>query len=193
MGNIQASEPAAPLEQFIRPTRHIRVAFWATLTAALILTFALPVATLWRASTNALTARACVWPPTPRAGDQAQALVIVPNQADDAALAGPWATAQVTLIMPDMPGMPVTNQRVEVSGPPQRLDGAAVFMLPITPTMPGEWRAIVMLQTPGRPNWSASFTFQARSDTWADLPLSSQVAGAGNLCAAGSAASHGNG
>ncbi len=183
----QAHGPTIPP---VQPGGRIRATFWATLAIALILTLALPLGAFWRDSTAALTARACVWPATPRAGAQAQALIVVPNHADDAALAGNWATAQITLTMP---GMSMAAQNAEASGPPQRLDGAAVFMLPVTLTMPGDWLATITLHTPGRPDWRDTFTVQTRPDTWASLPLSNQPATAAGLCAASPAAAQGSG
>jgi hypothetical protein len=70
----------------IRPGGTIRAVFWLALAAVLIIALALPLSALWRASTAALTARACVWPVSPRAGAAAQALIVIPDHADDVAL-----------------------------------------------------------------------------------------------------------
>lgn len=164
----------------VQPGGRIRAIFWITLAIALVVTLAMPLSALWRASTIPLIARACVWPATPRANAQAQALIVVPDHADDAALAGNWATAQVTLTMLDMT---MAAQRAEALGPPQRIDAAAVFMIPVTLTMPGVWLASITLHTPGRPDWHTSIMFQARPDTWSSLPVSTQLGRGANLCA----------
>ena len=176
LGSGDRQATATPLRP-ISPRR----AFWALLLGALVLSLALPVCTLWRASASGLAARSCMWPEDPRAGTPAQALVVVPSQAAKAIQSRGSPSLQVVLTMPDMA---MRSDTVTVTGPAQHLQGAAVFAASVLIPMPGSWLAQVTLRAGGVSVWRGSFVFQAHASGWHSLPLSTQSGGSGQLCAA---------
>lgn len=156
-----------------------RRAFWVLLIGALVVSLALPLLTLWRASAAGLEARACMWPAEPLAGAPAQVLIVVPaSEAGSVRDGAPNVQIEAT-----MPGMTMPSLQVSDNAPPQRLQGSEVFMAPISVPMSGTWVAQVTVRALGRPVWHSAITFRARSGSWNALPLSTQSASAATLCA----------
>ncbi len=159
-----------------------RRAFWALLTGALILSLALPLVTLWRASAaSGLTARACMWPAEPRAGAPAQVLIVAPGSAGRAL---EQAGALAVQVVATMPAMTMQTDEASAAGTAKHLQGATVFTAPLTVSMPGSWVAHITVRATDGPVWSGALVFQARASGWDALPLSAQPAGAAQLCAA---------
>jgi hypothetical protein len=109
----------------------------------------------------------------------AQALIVVP--ASVASAQGEAPTVQVEAMMP---GMTMPTEQITVAGPPQRLQGSAVYMAPVVVSMPGAWAVHVTVRASGSPAWQDTVVFRARAGSWAELPLSTQSAGASGLCMA---------
>lgn len=137
-----------------------RKGFWLLLIVTLLIAFALPLLSLWHASSSALHARACIWPATPRANASAQLLVVLSDKADHAAVQGTWAQVSAEW---DMTNMEMGPDQRTVHGPPHALGNIGAFEVPLRLDMAGPWSVHVTLRTPGRPAWQAVLQFSVLS------------------------------
>jgi hypothetical protein len=121
---------------------------------ALALLFALvaPLAQLWRASVTPLEAQACVWPRAPLVGQTAQVVVTLPTGSAHAS--GSWTRAVVEW---DMISMRMGQRRASTA--PSSAQNA--ITVPLALDMAGVWVAHVLLQAPGRPDWTTTLSFTA--------------------------------
>jgi hypothetical protein len=140
----------------VRQLGRVRRVFWALLAASLLLALAVPLTYLWRETSAALVARACVLPSTPRLGAPAQVLVTLPNASDRAAVQGPWARVVAEW---DMVTMSMGARRTAVAGPPASAHDPTIFAVPLHLDMAGLWSARITLTTPGRPTWQTAVQF----------------------------------
>jgi hypothetical protein len=136
-----------------RPRTLIVTAFALALLFALLL----PLAQLWRASMTPLEAQACVWPRVPLVGQPAQIVVTLP--AATAHAAGSWTRAVVEW---DMISMRMGVRRATTApSAAQNTGRQSAIAIPLALDMAGAWAAHVLLQAPGRPDWTATLTFNA--------------------------------
>jgi hypothetical protein len=142
-----------------RPRTLIVTAF----ALALLLALLLPLVQLWRASMTPLDAQACLWPRVPLVGQPAQVVVTLP--AESARAAGSWTRAIVEW---DMVSMRMGVRRATTApSAAQNVGQQSAITIPLALDMAGAWAAHVLLQAPGRPDWTATLTFTALS---ADQP-----------------------
>lgn len=150
----------------------VRRGFWLVFAAALLLALALPVATLWHASTAPLRVQTCVFPAVPRVGQPAWVVVVPADAADRTALEGPWARLVTRW---DMVSMSMGTLRRTISG---SAAAAGVFAVPLELGMAGVWRAQIALTTPGRPQWQQSLRFSVSFPTAGQPARESSIADA---------------
>jgi hypothetical protein len=134
----------------------VRRAVWVVLAVALALALAAPAVALWHAASSALAARACISPNTPRAGEVARVVVLLPDADDWAAVRGPWAQAVAEW---DMANMTMGPRQLVVTDP---TSGARVISLPLRVDMAGPWWVDLWLRAPGRPIWHTRLAFAVR-------------------------------
>ncbi len=171
---------------FMRPGAPRR-AFWALLTCALAISFAFPLITLWHVTSNGLSARACMWPASPRTGDVAQALVVIPTAAATAERAAASAGALKVQVVATMPDRRMEAEQATAAPAPQQTQGPVIFIAPLTITMPGSWEARFTAFQAGRVIWMKTVEFSARTGSWGALPLSTQSARPAQTCGVASA------
>jgi hypothetical protein len=160
-----AAETSTPVPLLRRPRALILSVFALALLFALIA----PLAQLWRASVTPLDAQACVWPRTPLVGQPAQILVTLPVGSERAA--GSWTRAVAEW---DMVSMRMGARRATTA--PSSAQSA--ITIPLALDMAGAWAARVLVQSPGRPDWTAALTFTALgSDQTAKTPTPNTLAG----------------
>jgi hypothetical protein len=164
------AEPSISLPLLRRPRALILGVFALAFLVALIA----PLAQLWRASMTPLDAQACLWPRVPLVGQPAQIVVTLP--AESARAAGSWTRAMVEWDMVSM-RMGVRRATTNPSSTPKGRQQGAIT-IPLALDMAGAWAAHVLLQAPGRPDWTATLTFTALgSDQAAKAPASTGLAG----------------
>ena len=147
------TETATPLPLLRRPRALILTVFALALLIALIA----PLAQLWRASVTPLDAQACVWPRAPLVGQPAQVVVTLPTGSAHAS--GSWTRAVVEW---DMVSMQMGVRRaITTSSLAQNTRQQSAITIPLALDMAGAWVAHVLLQAPGRPDWTATLTFTA--------------------------------
>jgi hypothetical protein len=162
-------EPSTPLPLLRRPRALILTGFALALLFALVA----PLAQLWRASVTPLDAQACVWPRAPLVGQPAQVVVTLPTGSAHAA--GSWTRAVVEW---DMVSMRMGVRRaITASLSAQNARQQSAIALPLELDMAGAWAAHVLLQAPGRPDWTATLTFTALGSDHATAPMPSGLAG----------------
>jgi hypothetical protein len=137
--------------------RRPRALILTVFALALLFALAAPLAQLWRASVTPLDAQACVWPRVPLVGQPAQIVVTLPAGSDRAS--GSWARAIVEW---DMVSMRMGVRRA-TSDPSSAQNGRqqSAIAIPLALDMAGAWAARVLVQAPGRPDWTATLTFTA--------------------------------
>jgi hypothetical protein len=147
------TEASSPLPLLRRPRALILSLFALALFFALIA----PLAQLWRASVTPLDAQACVWPRAPFVGQPAQIVVTLPANVDH--VAGSWTRASVEwdMVSMRMGIRTATAAPSSSTSADQRHD----ITIPLALDMAGAWTARVLLQAPGRPDWTATLTFTA--------------------------------
>lgn len=147
------TETFTPLPLLRRPRALVLSVFALALLFALIA----PLAQLWRASTTPLDAQACVWPRAPLVGQPAQIVVTLPASVDH--VAGSWTRASVEwdMVSMQMGVRTATAAPSSSASADQRHD----ITIPLALDMAGAWTARVLLQAPGRPDWTATLTFTA--------------------------------
>jgi hypothetical protein len=162
-------EPSTSLPLLRRPRALILSVFALALLIALIA----PLAQLWRASVTPLDAQACVWPRVPLVGQPAQIVVTLPTESTRAA--GSCTRAVVEW---DMESMRMGVRRATTAPPAAQNAGQqSAIAVPLALDMAGAWAAHVLLQAPGRPDWTATLTFTALgSDQAAKTPAPSGLA-----------------
>jgi hypothetical protein len=164
-----SSATLAPLPLLRRPRALILSVFALALLFALIA----PLAQLWRASVTPLDAQACVWPSAPLVGQPAQIVVTLPSASVRAA--DSWTRAVVEW---DMVSMRMGVRRASTdSSPAQNESQQSAITIPIALDMAGAWAAHVLLQAPGRPDWTATLAFNALGAGHATAPAPSGLAG----------------
>ena len=131
----------------------VRGVYWALLAGALLLALAAPMVTLWRTAASPLHAQACLWPSAPHADALTFLFVALSDTADRTAVQGPWAEVLVNW---DMTTMRMGTRPVVVHGPPEQVDHAGLFAIPLRLTMVGTWWIHITLRTPGRPVWQTA-------------------------------------
>jgi len=164
------AEPSTSLPFLRRPRALVFVVF----ALALLITLIAPLAQLWRASMTPLDAQACVWPRAPLVGQAAQIVVTLP--AESARAAGSWTRAIVEW---DMVSMRMGVRRA-TTAPSSAQDAGqqSAIAIPLALDMAGAWAAHVLLQAPGRPDWTATLNFTALgTGQSAKTPVSAGLAG----------------
>jgi hypothetical protein len=158
---------------FLLPRRP-RALILAGFALALLIALAAPLAQLWHASVTPLDAQACVWPRTPLVGQAAQIVVTLPSESAHAA--GSWTRAVVEW---DMVSMQMGIRRATTApSSAQNAGQRSAIVISLALDMAGAWAAHVLLQAPGRPDWTATLTFTALgSDHVAKTPTSTGLAG----------------
>ena len=164
------TETSTQLPLLRRPRALILSVFALALLVALIA----PLAQLWRASMTPLDAQACLWPRVPLVGQPAQVVVTLPTGAERAA--GSWTRAIVEW---DMVSMQMGIRRATTApSSAQNAGQQSAIAIPLALDMAGAWAAHVLLQAPGRPDWTATLTFTALgSDQGAKTPTPTGLAG----------------
>ena len=132
--------------------RRPRALILSVFALALLIALIAPLAQLWRASMTPLDAQACVWPRAPLVGQPAQIVVTLP--AESARAAGSWTRAVVEW---DMVSMRMGMRRTSTA--PSSAQSA--ITVPLAPDMAGAWVAHVLVQAPGRPDWTTTLPFTA--------------------------------
>jgi hypothetical protein len=155
-----ASETSTSLALLRRPRALVLSVFAFALLIALIA----PLAQLWRASVTPLDAQACVWPRAPLVGQPAQIVVTLPTGSDHVASSWTRAVAEWDMVSMRM------GVRRATGAPPS---AQAAIAIPLALDMAGIWNARVLLQTPGRPDWTATLTFTALGSDQAAKALAS--------------------
>ncbi len=163
-----STEVSIPLLR--RPRRLILVFFALTLLFALVA----PLAQLWRASVTPLDAQACVWPRVPLVGQPTQIVVMLPAGSDH--VAGSWTRAVAEW---DMVSMRMGVRRAATApSPAASAAQQSAIIIPLALDMAGAWAAHVLVQSPGRPDWTSTLTFTALgSDQTAQTPTPGGLAG----------------
>jgi hypothetical protein len=161
------SEP--PVALLRRPRALILGVFALALLVALIA----PLAQLWSASMTPLDVQACLWPRVPLVGQPAQVVVTLP--AGSARASGSWSRAVVEW---DMVSMRMGIRRATTApSSAQNAGQQSAIAIPLALDMAGAWAAHVLLQAPGRPDWTSTLTFTALSrDQASKTPTSTMVA-----------------
>ena len=150
---VASTETEASLPLLRRPRALILTVFALALLFALIA----PLAQLWRAGVTPLDAQACVWPRAPLVGQPAQIVITLPSESDRAA--GSWTRAVVEW---DMVSMRMGARRATTApSSPQSAGQENAITIPLALNMAGAWAARVLLQAPGRPDWTSILTFTA--------------------------------
>jgi hypothetical protein len=145
--------------------RRPRALILSVFALALLIALIAPLAQLWRASVTPLDAQACVWPRAPLVGQPAQIVVTLPVGSDHVASSWTRAVAEWDMISMRM------GARRATAAPSS---AQAAIAIPLALDMAGTWNARVLLQTPGRPDWTATLTFTALGS---DQAASSGLAG----------------
>ncbi len=169
MRDAAGNESSALLSMPHRP----RALLWIVFVLALLFALLLPLVQLWRASVTPLEAQACLWHALPcrsaRAGRGHAARRI--RRA-----AGSWTRAVVEW---DMVSMRMGIRRATTApSSAQNAGQQSAIAIPLALDMAGAWAAHVLLQAPGRPDWTATLTFTALgSDQGAKTPMPTGLAG----------------
>jgi hypothetical protein len=123
---------------------------------ALALLFALiaPLAQLLRASMTPLDAQACVWPRAPLVGQPMRIVITLSTESDRAASAWTRVAAEWDMVSMRM------GVRQAITAPSS---AERAVTIPLMLDMAGAWAAHVLIQAPGRPNWTANLTFSVFS------------------------------
>ena len=135
-------EPAA-----LPPLGRVRRVFWIGFVATILLALSVPAVTLWRGAATALQVRAYIQPASPRVGDAAHVVLVVPDAADRTDVLNP--AAQIAARW-DMLNMTMGAREAALPGPPGHTDS---LILPLHLDMAGLWWVQVAVHVPGRPAW----------------------------------------
>ncbi len=125
----------------------VRRVFWIGFVAAILLALSVPAVTLWRDAATALQVEAYIQPASPRAGEAAHVVIVVPDAADRTDILNP--ASQIAARW-DMLNMTMGTRESALPGPPSHSDS---LTLPLHLDMPGPWWVQVAVHVPGRPAW----------------------------------------
>ncbi|HEY7022014.1 MAG TPA: hypothetical protein VH349_12920 [Ktedonobacterales bacterium] len=158
--------------QFPLPRRP-RTLLWVVFAVALLIALLAPLAQLWRAGVTPLDAQACVWPHAPLVGQPAQIVITLPAGAGHTA--GAWSHAAAEW---DMVSMHMGMRRASTTPSQEDTGQEYAITIPLALDMAGAWAARIVLQAPGRPDWTSTLTFNALgSDQANETPTPAAMAG----------------
>ncbi|HEY7022159.1 MAG TPA: hypothetical protein VH349_13660 [Ktedonobacterales bacterium] len=167
--SLTTVEPSTSLPLLRRPRALILSVFALALLVALIT----PLAQLWRASVTPLEAQACLWPRVPLVGQPAQVVVTLPTGS--AHTSDSWTRAVVEW---DMVSMQMGIRRATTApSSAQNAGQRSAITIPLALDMAGAWAAHVLLQAPGRPDWTTTLSFTALGSDHIATPTPTGLAG----------------
>ena len=129
------------------PLGRVRRVFWIGFVATILLALGVPAVTLWRGTATALQVKAYIQPASPRVGEAAHVVLVVPDAADRTDVLNP--AAQIAARW-DMLNMTMGAREAALPGPLGHTDS---LILPLHLDMAGLWWVQVAVHVPGRPAW----------------------------------------